>query len=110
MGRCLILPTLPLSSPGPSSFGDLVRPPREAGGGTNEIGAGLQRRAAGELGVFELLDGGELAVDEAGVGKQPQMLSRLQFQRLRRQEQQVGAIRFPETASRQGMGSAPFAE
>ena len=61
-----------LSSPGSSSFVDLLGPPAEACGRADHVRAGLQGGAAGELGIFELLDRGELPVDEAGVGERPQ--------------------------------------
>jgi hypothetical protein len=50
------------------------------------------------LGVFQCLDAGEMAVDQHGIGQWPQVLGWLELWGMRRQEQQMGAIRFPETA------------
>jgi hypothetical protein len=46
----------------------------ETGGRADHVGVLLQLSAVGELRVLQVLDGGELAVDEAGVGQRPQML------------------------------------
>jgi len=46
----------------------------------------------GELGVFKLFDGGEMPVDEAGVGERPEVLGRLEFGGVRRQEEQVDVL------------------
>jgi hypothetical protein len=86
---------------------DALGPPGEQGRRANEVRAGLQCDTALRLGIVQLLDAGEMVVSQRGIGERPQMLCRLQLGRVRRQEQQVGAIRFPETASRQGMGSTP---
>lgn len=53
---------------------DVPRPPVETGGRADHVGVLLQLSAVGELRVLQVLDGGELAVDEAGVGQRPQML------------------------------------
>jgi hypothetical protein len=87
-----------LGSPSPLSLAQTLRPPMEQGGGADEIRTGLQRHTAGSLGVFQLVDGGEMALEERRIGERPQMFSGLQFGRIRRQKEQVGAIRFPETA------------
>lgn len=52
-------------------------PPVEAGGRAHEIGPLLEGGAAGELRIFELLDGGEMLVDQGGVGQRPEMLGGL---------------------------------
>lgn len=49
----------------------------EAGGRANEIRPLLEGGAASELGVFEILDGSEVLVDQRGVGQRPQVLGRL---------------------------------
>ena len=59
------------------------------------LGVALQLGAAGELRVFELLDRGEMAVDEDRVGQRPQMFGGLQFRGIRRQEEQVDVVRYP---------------
>jgi hypothetical protein len=62
---------------GPSSFVDLLGPPMEAGGRADAVGLVLEGSAAGELGVFQVLDHGEVLVDQRGVGERPHMLGRL---------------------------------
>ncbi|HKW22359.1 MAG TPA: hypothetical protein VJO13_13335 [Ktedonobacterales bacterium] len=47
----------------------------------------LEIGAASELGVFELLNGGKMLVDQAGIGERPEVLGGLQFRRIRRQEE-----------------------
>lgn len=86
---------------------DLLRPPAETGGGADYRGLVLKGSTAGKLSVFEFLDAGEMLIDQRIIGKRPEVLGRLEFRGMGRQEQQVGAIRVPETASRQGMGSTP---
>lgn len=50
------------------SFLDAQRPPVEPGGRADEIATPLQRDASTGLRVFQLLEIGEMAVDEDGVG------------------------------------------
>ncbi len=83
----IILPSL-----GSSPFVDLLRPPVEAGGRADALRLVLQLDAAGELDILQVLDGGELPVDQAGVGQRPQMLGRLQLGRVRRQEEPVDVL------------------
>ena len=64
----------------------------EQRGGADEIRVSLQRRAAGGLSVLQLVDGGEVAIGERGVGERPQMLCRLEFWRVRREEQEVDVV------------------
>ena len=52
-------------------------PPVEAGGRADEIRPALEGSTAGELRVFQVLDGGEVLVDQRGVGQRPQVLGRL---------------------------------
>ena len=59
----------------------------EAGGGADLLGVALQLSAARELDVFELLNRGEMAVDQDRVGERPEMLSGLQFGRIRWEEE-----------------------
>jgi hypothetical protein len=51
----------------------------ESRGRANKGSARLESGAASELGIFKIFDGGELAVDEGGVGERPQMLGWLQL-------------------------------
>jgi hypothetical protein len=43
------------------------------GGGADEIATGLEGDTAGRLDVLQLLDGGEVAIDQDGIGEGPQM-------------------------------------
>jgi len=52
----------------------------------------LEGGAAGELGVFEVLDAGEVLIDEGGIGQRPEMLSRLQFGGIGRQKEQMPMV------------------
>ena len=61
----------------------------EQGGGTDARGLTLEIGAVGELDVFELLDRGEMPIDQARVGEGPEMLSRLQFWGVWGQEEQM---------------------
>src|SRR5258707_695162 len=69
-------------------FVNALRPPMEAGRRADKLGPRLQRAAAGELGVFELLDTGEMLVEECSVGQWPEIFGGLQFGRLRGQKEQ----------------------
>lgn len=66
-----------LISSWPLSFLDALRPPVELRRGAHEVRTLLERDTAGGLDVFELVDCGEMAVDETGVGQGPEVLSRL---------------------------------
>ncbi len=48
--------------------------------------------AAVGLHVLQFVDGGEVAVDERGVGERPQMFGGLQLRRVGRQEEQVDVL------------------
>lgn len=56
------------------------------------IGSLLKYGAAGELGIFEILNRSEVLVDERGVGQRPQVLGRLQFGGIRRQKEQMDVV------------------
>ncbi len=99
-----------LPSSGSLAFLDAFGLPMEQRGGADALALTLEVGAAGELDVFQLLDRGEMPVDQAGVGQRPEVFSGLQFWGVGWQEQQVGAIRFSETACEQGMGSTPRTE
>ena len=66
-------------------------------GGANALGLPLDGGTVGKLRVFEVLDGGEMLVDQGGVGERPEMLSRLQFGGIRRQEEQMHMLRHPQS-------------
>ncbi len=64
----------------------------ELRGGTDALALRLQGGAVGELGVFEVLNAGKMAVDEHVVGERPEVFGRLQLGRIRRQEQEVDVL------------------
>jgi len=76
-----------------SAFMKAPGPPVEAGSRADEIGLLLERDAAGKLGIFELLDGSEMLVDQRRIRQRPEMLSWLQFRRIGRQEKQMHMVR-----------------
>jgi len=45
--------------------------------GANQVGTGLQGNTALCLGIFKIVDRGEMAVGKRGVGECPEMLGRL---------------------------------
>jgi len=53
---------------------------------------GLQGDTALALSVFQLLNAGEMAIEERRIGERPQMFRRLQFGRIRRQKEQVEVV------------------
>ena len=77
-------------------------PPVEAGRRPNQIGTGLQCYTASGLGVFELLNGGEMAIHQDGIGERPEMLSGLEFGRICWQKQQVEVV-----GHAQALGAVP---
>jgi len=89
-----------LSSSGSLSFVDALGPPMEARGRADHVGLAVQRGAPGELGVLQLLDRGEMAVDQARVGERLQVLGGLQFGGIRRQEEQVHVLGDPQPHAR----------
>src|SRR5260221_8070531 len=78
---------------GPSSFVDLLLPPVKAGRGADEVRPHLQVSTTSELDVFELLDAGEVTIDQHAVGHRPQVFNGLQFGRVRRQKEQMNMVR-----------------
>ena len=81
-----------LRSPGALSFLDPLGPPMEQGRGADEIAAALQGDTPRELRLLEILDCGEMAVDERRVGQRPQVLGGLQLGRERGQEEQMEVL------------------
>ena len=71
---------------------ELAWPPREAGGEAYQILLPLERDTARHLGILELLDGGEMTIDERRIGERPQMFRWLEFGRIRRQKEQVDMV------------------
>lgn len=59
-----------------------------------------------KLGVFQVLDGGEVLVDEGGVRQRPEMFGGLQFRGIGREEQQMEVIRDPQAQA--GMPPRPI--
>jgi predicted DNA-binding transcriptional regulator AlpA len=92
---------------GESSFVEALWPPMEEGGRADERGLRLERDTVLGLRLLQRLDGSEVPIDQRRIGERPEVFGGLQLGSIRRQEEQVGAIRFPETAGRQGMGSTP---
>ena len=74
----------------------------EQGRGADSLRLPLQRDTASGLGVFELLDGGEMAIHQDGIGERPQMLCGLEFGRIRRQKEQVDVV-----GHAQALGAVP---
>lgn len=68
----------------------------EQSGGADARMLALEGGAPRKLCVFELLDAGEMAVDQGGIGESPKMLSGLQFRGIRRQEEQVDVVGDPQ--------------
>ena len=64
----------------------------KACGRADHVRVTLQLGAAGELGVFKLLDAREVASDYERVGERPQMLGGLQFGRVGWKDQQVHVL------------------
>jgi hypothetical protein len=60
---------------------------------TDAVALLLECVAMRKLGVFKVLDRGEMLVDQRGVGERPEMLRRLQFGGVRRQEEQMDMVR-----------------
>ena len=75
---------------------------RRSASSSERVRAALQGDAARGLGVFQLLDAGEMPIDQHGIGERPQMLCRLQLGRVGRQEEQVDMVRHA-----QALGAVP---
>jgi hypothetical protein len=67
--------------------------------GANEIGSRLEGDAALGLGIFQLVDRGEMPVGQRCVGEWPEMLGRLELRRIRWQEQQMDMRRDTQLAA-----------
>lgn len=75
------------------SFVQPLRPLVKESGRADESRLRLERDAALSLRLLELVDGGEMAVEEWRVGEPPQMLGRLQFWGVGRQKVEVDVVR-----------------
>src|SRR5258708_18072909 len=64
----------------------------ELRGGADAVGSLLQGGAVGQLGVFELLDTGEVPIDQHVIGERPEMRGGLQLGGVGRQEEQVDVL------------------
>src|SRR5262249_54449015 len=71
---------------------EAMRPPVKQRRGANALRLALERGAVGQLHRVEHLDAREVTVDEGRVGQGPQLLSRLEFRRIGRQEEQVDMV------------------
>jgi hypothetical protein len=60
----------------------------EERGGANTLWLALERRALGQLLLFEVLDAREVAVDERRIGERPQVFGWLKLGRTERREEQ----------------------
>src|SRR5712692_1751369 len=74
-------------------------------GGADALALTLEVGAAGELDVFQLLDRGEMPVDQAGVGQRPEMFGGLQFWGVGWQEEQMDMLGHPEAHTRMPAGT-----
>src|SRR5260221_3845772 len=81
-----------LAAPWTMPLADALRPPMEQGRRADEVRARLQPNAARGLGILQRLDAGEVPIDQHGIRQWPQMLRRLQFRGVWRQEQQVDML------------------
>jgi hypothetical protein len=75
-----------------SSFLDPLWPPMEARGGADEVAARVGGAAARGVGIFERVEGSEVASDQHGVRQRPQMLGGLELGRIRREQPQVDVL------------------
>jgi hypothetical protein len=74
------------------SFVEALGPPVEEGSRADERWLGLERHTALGLRFLQVLDGGEMAVDQWRVGERPEVFSWLHFWRIRWQEVQGDGI------------------
>ena len=78
-----------LIQPWSLAFPDPLGPPGEAHGRADAVGVRLEGDAARSLGLFEVVDGGEMPVVQCRVGQWPEMLGGLQLGGVGGQEQEV---------------------
>ena len=82
--------------PGSTSFVDLLGPPMELGGRADALALLLEGSAVRELGLLQLLDAGEMLVDQRRVSQRPQVLGGLQLRRVGWQEEQTDVVGHPQ--------------
>src|SRR5262245_55089845 len=73
LGRKLAQAGSEITLPRPLPFLDPQRPPVEARGRADEVGAALQGEAALGLGILQLLDAGKVPIGQHRVRQRPQM-------------------------------------
>jgi hypothetical protein len=95
--RAQALRALKSRSPGSLAFLDTLWPPAEARGRAGEIAPTLEGRTAGELHLFQFVEGREVAVDQRCIGERPEVLSRLQLRRIGWQEQKMDMLGHPQS-------------
>ena len=78
------------------AFLDPERPPGETGSRADEIAASLEGDTTARLRVFQLVEIGDMTVDQHCVGQRPQVLGGLQLGRVRWQEEQVDVLGHPQ--------------
>ena len=71
---------------------DAPGPPGEKCRGPDQIAPVAQCDDPRGLDIFQFVDRGEMPVHESGVGERPQMLDRLQFWRVGREEEQMDML------------------
>jgi hypothetical protein len=64
--------------------------------GADQVWPGLERRTAGGLNVFELVDGGNVAIHQDGIGQGPEVLGRLEFRGIGREQMQKDVVGDPQ--------------
>lgn len=60
-------------------FAEAARQPVKAGRGADEVASALQHHGPGSLGIFQLLEGGDVLVGQRRVGQRPQMLGQVEL-------------------------------
>src|SRR5262245_58959831 len=88
------------------SFMEALRPPRKEGGGAHHLRLGLQRHTVLGLGLLQLLDRGEMAIDQRRIGEGPQMLRRWEFWRVGWEEVEIEVVRHAQAET--GMPTGPI--
>ena len=83
---------------------DLPGPPVKTRGRLDHIRLPLQRDTVSQLHLLQLLDRGEMLVDEHRIGERPQMLGRLEFGGIRREEEQMDMLGYPQAHTRMPAG------
>lgn len=77
----------------------------KAGCRADEVASGLQRDAAGGLGILQVLKGGEVLVGQRRVRQWPQVLGRIELRRVSGQEEQMDVLGDPQLDARMPAGA-----